>query len=208
MLRRKTKFVLGAVIATALVAFPVASVLAAGDTGDSVKPANTVFTDKSTHTTFTGKVLIAVTSTCTSSTVTGKTPASGLVLTIKPPTFTGCTDSIGGKDTIKTSGLWRAIYTDAANDEAAEKNPDGTNISIPKAGATVVSSAAPTCTITVAPNGPITISASYNDVTGVATFTNAPVLSSTSAACPGGATTSIAHFSASYKVTPILKDAS
>lgn len=211
MLRRKTKFVLTAAIATALLAVPVAA-LAAGDTDDSVKPANTAFTDASKHTTFTGTVAgVTVTSTCTSSIVRGKTPLSGLVLTIARPSFTGCTDNIppsGGTDTIKTFGVWKAAYVDAANDETAERNPDATTITIPKAGATLVSSIFPTCTITVAPNGPVTIRASYNDTTGVATFTNAPVLSSTSAACPGGATTSTAHFSASYKSTPILKDAS
>ena len=130
------------------------------------------------------------------------------MLTIAKPTFTGCKDSLGGTDTVTTSGIWKAAYVDAANDEATESNADATTITIPKGGATVVSSLVPTCVITVAPNAPATIKATYNETTGVATFANSAVPSSTSAACPGGATTGTAHFSASYKSTPILKDAS
>jgi hypothetical protein len=212
---RRIKFglAIGATSLVAAVGAPV--VLAAGDTDDNLSPANTtvkIALKAGTKTTFKGTLgTTAVTSTCTASTTSFKTPAKGLgPVNAATPTFTGCTDNLGGKDTVTANsknGSWAEKFVDAANDEAAEKSGDKTQLRIPKAGATVVSSLLPTCVITVAPNGPATITAAYNDV-NTSTFTNATLPVSTSAACPGGAKTGTATFSATYVSAPGVKDAS
>jgi hypothetical protein len=123
-----------------------------------------------TKMTFVGTITgISVTVTCTTFTGSGAVPAKGLSVTLsKPPTISGCTDSLGGTDTVvtnQTNGKWKLSEVDAANDEsAAEPNTgDKARLTIPKAGASFSSSILSGCTITAAPNGPASITGSYND---------------------------------------------
>jgi hypothetical protein len=180
-------------------AVPAQAVLAAG--GAHLTPANTrisVALKAGTKTTFVGKVAgVAVTQHCTASTDSFKTPAHGLgPVKLANPTFTGCTDSLKGTDTVTTSstnGKWTEKFLSAAR----------VRLTIPKAGATVVSSKAPTCVITVAPNGPASITGAY--VNGTTKFKNASLPASLSAGCPGGASTGTATYSATYVATPHVK---
>jgi hypothetical protein len=195
---------MAAVVAPAVIA-------AGGDSDDHVSPPNTTIKGSlkpGTKVIFVGTVAtIPVTEQCTASSTSGKTPASGLTTTITRPTFTGCTDSLHGKDTVKTTGTWKLTFIDAANDETAEKAGDKLKITIPIKGATVTSTAAPGCSITVAPTAAASVTGSYNDVNTL-TVTKAPVPARTSSGCPGGAKTSTATFSATYVLTPHMHDVS
>jgi hypothetical protein len=196
-------------------------IAATGDTDDHISPASTVVKaalKTGTKTTFTGTVGgIAVTQHCTGSSTSGKTPATGLgPFTTSPPTFTGCTDSLGGTDTVKTNatnGAWKITFLDKASEvETAAEGTGSTSgdkirITIPIKGATLTSSAAPTCTITVAPTAKANVTGAYNDINTL-TITNAPVPAATSAGCPGGAGTTTGHFSATYVLTPKMHDVS
>jgi hypothetical protein len=199
--------VIAAVVAPVVIA-------AGGDTDDHVSPANTTIKAKlkpGTKSTFVGKVTsITVTEHCTGSTTSGKTPARGLgPVPTTPPTFTGCTDSLNGKDTTKVTGTWKLKFVDAANDES-QKEPnsgDKLKIIIPMKGATVTSSFDPKCHITAAPTAVASVSGAYNDVNTLK-ITNAPLPAATSSGCPGGAHISTAHFSATYVLTPGMHDVS
>ena len=139
--------------------------------------------------------------TCTSSSISAKTPASGLALTLpSPPTFSGCTDNHGGTETVTTSGMWKLVFVDAANDESqAEPNSgDSLSLSIPAGGAKVTSSLLSSCPVT---NSAATVTAAYND-TNTATFTSPKIPGS---ACGISAT---ANFSGTYKTSTNVSDSS
>jgi hypothetical protein len=181
------------------------------DTDDFIQPGSTVVHTSlkpGTKTTLSATVAnVTVIQKCTASSTHGTTPAHGLVVTVAPVSFTGCTDNLGGNDTVTTTGIWHVTGVDAANDEAAEAPGDKLAITIPIKGATVTSTAAPGCTITVAPTAPAHPVGAYNDVNTV-TFTSAPVPIALSSGCPGGATTTTAHFTGTYILTPGVHDAS
>ena len=180
----------------------VATPAVLGAAGAHVSPANKtvkVALKAGTETAFTGKVAgVTTTSNCTSSTDSFKTPAHGLgPVKVANPTFTGCTDSLGGTDTVKTNstnGKWTEKFLSKSR----------VQLTIPKAGATLTSSKVPGCVITVAPSGPAKITAAYDGVK-TTTFKNASLSASTSAACPGHAATGNATFSATYVSTPHVK---
>jgi hypothetical protein len=133
-----------------------------------------------------------------------------LVVTVRPVSFTNCKDNLGGNDTAKTTGVWHMTGIDAPNDETStEPNSTGDKISVtvPVKGATVTSTAAPGCTITVAPTVPAHPTGAYNDVNQL-TLTAAPVPIALSSGCPGGAKTTTAHFWGTYILTPGVHDAS
>lgn len=96
---------------------------------------------------------------CTTATASGKTPAAGLSVTLpQPPTFSGCTDSLGGSDTVvtnQTNAKWKLVA-----------NSTGTlfTLKVPKAGATFTSSLVSGCVITVAPAGTASIKGAYDNV--------------------------------------------
>lgn len=193
--RKRLAIVLSATAAIA--ALTTTTVLAAGDTDDNISPPNTAFTaTNSGNVTFSGTINgVPVTVTCTTSMISGVTPATGLgPKDISDPTFTGCTDSLGGNDTVKTNhnnGSWQLTFIDVANEaenpDASEPNTgDSLKLGIPKAGATVVSSVLSTCTITVAPTAPTSITGAYDDMTTVK-FMNQSIATSGS-----GCTTSAA----------------
>jgi hypothetical protein len=198
-MNRRIRFGLAFAAASLVAAGGAQAVLAAG--GAHLTPANKqikVALKAGTQTTFVGKVgPVTVTQHCTSATDSFKTPAHGLgPVKVANPTFSGCTDSLKGTDTVTTSstnGKWTEKFLSASR----------VRLTVPKAGATVVSSVAPTCVITVAPSGPASITGAYAN--GRTKFNNASLPASTSAACPGGAATSTATFSATYVATPHVK---
>jgi hypothetical protein len=195
----------------ALTAIGAPLVLAAGETDDNIAPAST--TVKASliaggNAVFTGTVSgVTVTSTCKVSSTTFKTPAHGLgPVTTSNPVFTSCTDSLGGTDTVRTNstnGTWKATFIDVANDEAKEVLGDKLRLTIPKAGATIVSSVLSTCKITVAPSGPANAVANYNDVNR-AGLNKAPIPTSGT----GCTTSATGSFSAIYILSPGIHDAS
>jgi hypothetical protein len=195
---RRIKFGVACAAMCVVAATGAQAVLAAG--GAHLKPANThisVALKPGTTTTFAGKVAGAtVTQHCTASTDSFTTPAHGLgPVTLADPTFTGCTDSLGGTDTVTTTGKWTEKFL----------SPTRIRLTIPKDGATVVSSlpAVAGCVITVAPTGPAHITGAYAN--GTTTFVNVTLPSSTSAKCPGGAGKGTATYSATYVATPKVK---
>jgi hypothetical protein len=188
------------VLASTSVGFASTGTHKASDTDDhfSVK-AGTVITGNlksGTSVTFKGSIDgIALTVTCTTFTASGKAPATGLSATLPvPPTLSGCMDTLGGTDTVKTNstnGKWKIGEIDAPNDEAATEPNTGDKffITIPKAGATFTSSVLSACVITAAPNGPVKITGSYDDVS-TATVTNSTIPTSGSGCSSTSATTS------------------
>ena len=147
---------------------------AAGDSDDSLVPASTSFTATNS-----GNLTVAftvlgqtITVTCTSTTLSLTTPASGLSVNMQPPTVSGCTDNFGGTETVTTSGTWLLRLVDAPNDSSqAEPNTgDHLSLTVPTGGATVKSSLLP-CTISSTQS---TVRASYNDK-NKAKFTNQKV---------------------------------
>ena len=164
----------GLTATTALAAGGAARGAAAGDTDDSVSPASTnVTATNSGNLTVSFTVLgQTITVTCTSTTLSLKTPAHGLSVNLAPPTVSGCTDNFGGTETVTTSGPWKLAFVDAPNDESqAEPNTgDHLRLTVPTGGASVKSSLLP-CTITSTLS---TVRASYNDK-NTAKFTNQKV---------------------------------
>jgi hypothetical protein len=146
----------------------------AGDGDDSVSPANTnVMATNSGNLTVSFTVLGQnITVTCTSTTLSLTTPASGLSVTMAPPTVSGCSDNFGGTETVTTSGTWALRFVDARNDSAATEPNTGDHLllTVPTGGASVKSSLLP-CTITSTLS---TVRASYNDK-NKAKFTNQKV---------------------------------
>jgi hypothetical protein len=202
------------------------AVIAQGtDTDDFVQPVSTVVTTTSTKTVFVAQLGPAtVTSTCTHASTSGRTPAHGLVMAVKPMSFGTipghCTDNLGAHDAgdiYKTSGVWHITFLDAANDEAATEPNSGDRlvVTVPIKGITITMNFDPLCLITVAPTAPAHVVGAYNDANTL-TITKASVpisLTSTAApGCPGQAVGTTkdetAKFTATYVLTPGVHDAS
>ena len=194
----------------------LASATSTTDSDDHYKPASTLIKAKSTKAATTAAS--GITLTCTNSTTSGKTPATGLgVFATSAPKFndgytsTGaakpCTDSAGGTDVITTSGTWRVGFIDAAGDETvSEPNTgDRLKIVIPQGGAVDHNSFG--CVITLAPSAAFTLVGAYNDISKV-TFNvkNVPASVSGPSFCSPGASTG--SFQAVYTLSPGLSDAS
>jgi hypothetical protein len=194
-----------------------AVIAAAGDTDDFIQPASTVVQmslKPGTRMRFVFQEgATTVPSGCNASSTSGRTPAHGLVMAVKPMSFTNCNNAIAGRDNYKTSGVWHVTFLDAANDEASTEPNSGDRlvITVPIKGMTDVENMNPTCTLTVAPTAPAHMVGAYNDANTL-TITNAPVpisLTSTgSPGCIGGNGSSTAKFSATYVLTPGVHDAS
>lgn len=110
----------------------------------------------------------AITATCTKLSLAGKTPADGLSVALpKSPTISGCTDSLGGTDTVttnSTNGKWKVTWASASK----------ATITMPKAGVTLSSTLLPGCVITEAPTAAVKLTGTYNNINTV-TITNAKV---------------------------------
>ena len=133
----------------------------------SVKPG-TVVTGKSTNTVFNGTINgVPITVTCTNFTDKVKVTSSDKTSAVIPaPTINGCTDTLGGTDTIKTSskdGKWEL-----------KVNSTGKTLTlvIPKDGATFTSSVLSSCTIQAAPTKAVNVAGTYNSSNGTDTVSN------------------------------------
>ncbi len=196
----------GTLILVAPHAFASAHSSSAGDTDDNISPAGKVVTASlKSGTTFkaVGSIDgVAITVTCTKSSFKGTTPAKGLgpVKLAAPPTFSGCTDSLHGTDTVTTTGSWLLTFKDAANDEAKDSTADHLQLTVPKDGATFSSSILSACKVIVAPTGPVNELSSYNDAgTAVASNDTLPVQGQ-------GCSATTAKVSETLTVTPAIKD--
>jgi hypothetical protein len=196
---RSRKFTAAIVVAALVVAAVPAVVVASIITNaTAVAVKVTAKLNTNTVTQFTGKTgpLTGLVTTCTAST-TGFTLASrgGLgPFTLTLPTFTGCSDNLGGTDTIKSKGTWTDTYVNSTG----SPNPDQIKISIPKAGQTLVSSIAPACTITVQPSAAGSVLGTYDNA-GHLRLTNQTISYSAAGTCPTGTGTGTASFSTVLK---------
>ena len=202
MITRKTKFAVAVATATALAAFAPLVMAQATSTAHLV-PGNTlikVALQTGTKSVFSGTVQgVAVTVSCTASTTSFKTPATGLgPIVTSNPTFTGCTDTLGGKDTIKTNstaGTWKSTFVAGSGSKPAQLK-----LTVPKGGATVVSSILPSCTVTVAPTAAATAIATYNNLSTAAFHTVALPTAGT-----GCTTSATGKLTATYILKPGVK---
>jgi hypothetical protein len=170
------------------------------DTGDHFSlPAGTVVTGNlKAGTDFTANGIIdggSIIVTCTTFSTTGTVPASGLKIKIAPPTISGCTDSLGGTDTVntnQTNGKWSLKELDVAGtgDNSEPNTGDKAKLTIPKAGATFQSSIfGSACVIVVEPTAAGSVKGTYDDVNTMTfskvSFATAP---SASSVCTAGST--------------------
>jgi hypothetical protein len=142
-----------------------------------------------THLTAAGTIDgFAITVTCTSVGVAGKTPADGMVIKASSkPTITGCTDSLGGTDTVTTAGTWKVKWF----------SPTKAAVIVPKDGGTFTSTLVSGCTVTLAPSGAAKLAGSYtNDNTLTVSGAALPVTGS------GCTASSPAHLSFVLQVSP------
>ena len=136
---RSRKFIAVCVAAALTIAVVPAVVVASIITNATAVAVNvTAKLNTNTVTQFTGTSgpLKGLTLTCTASSTGFTLSSKGTGLGPMPltnPTFTGCKDSLGGTDTIKsnsTNGSWTTTYVNAAT----ATKPDMIKIGIPKAG--------------------------------------------------------------------------
>jgi len=224
MAERRARVGLAALFLTAatisLAPSPLATVLgrassAATDLDDHYKPANTTIIGRSSL------VSIAIPPTtpgftwqCTNSVIVQKTPATGLgTFKISPPTYNDgpgkpCRDNYFGTDTVISHGTWSVGFIDAPNDETGKEPNVGDRLKfiVPAGGVVVTTSAG--CTITFAPNGPLSAIGTYDDVKTFTVIGVVPIKAAGGIACPVGSTVTAAAFSVTYTLTPGLSDAS
>jgi hypothetical protein len=132
---------------------------------------------KGTTMTFQGTINgVPITVTCKSFVASGKTPAkaSDTLKLSAPPAITKCKDSLGGTDTIKTTGSWSLIVAS-----------DGSTLTlnIPKKGATFTSSVLKSCTIVAAPTKTFGVEGSYSTSTATDTVSGSEIPVTTSGTC-------------------------
>jgi len=148
-----------------------------------------------TNMTFAGSINgVALTVTCTTFSGSGQTPSSPskTVTLSAPPTISGCSDTLGGTDTIVTNannGPWKLTAS-------GKKGKYKLALDIPKAGATFTSNVLSSCVITAEPKkaGKVTGKYDGNDTTVV---TNAPIKTQGS-----GCSSSTASSSATVVLSP------
>jgi hypothetical protein len=145
-----------AVLATPAIGYSAVNSLPAGTkvTGSLVKGTDMIFNGHING--------VPITVTCTSFRSTGTVPSAGATsIDVSAPKITGCTDSIGGIDTI-TDNSKHGRWSLTANTTA----PYTMTLTIPKEGATFSSSVLPTCVITAAPTAPDPVTGNYNSKNG------------------------------------------
>jgi hypothetical protein len=99
---------------------------------------------------------VPVTVTCTGFSTSGITEDKP-ALKVSPPAISGCTDSLGGTDTIVTNSTYGSWKFKAVSATAMDLN-------IPMAAATFTSSAIGGCVVTWAPSSPAVVPGSYNGI--------------------------------------------
>jgi hypothetical protein len=140
------------------------------------------------------------TSTCNVVSAKFKVPTTGLKTTLipsgtpaQPIQFSGCSDSLGGTDTIASTGTWHITFKDAANDETqAEPNSgDRAVLKTPLNGATLSSSIDPSCVLTLDTTATSKITMAYDDRgTGTIAAGTVPGTVTAGSGCPAGMTVS------------------
>jgi hypothetical protein len=175
---RRARAVIGrigfaAIIAAAVIASTAVDASAAGGGHFTTPAPGTTVTGNlksGTDMVFKGTIDgVPITVNCTSFTGSGKTPKTGLSIKIAPPAITGCTDTLGGVDTIKTNatnGSWKVTEVLGTTDKA--------KLVIPKAGATFTSSLVGGCVITAEPAKAASVTGTYDNV-NTDTVTNAKI---------------------------------
>lgn len=93
---------------------------------------------------------------CTAATFAGITPKAGLVLPLPAAgdSIFGCTDSLGGTETVTVQGAWKLVFF----------GPKRAKLVIPQGGATIISTLG--CTNTLSPSASTALLGSY----GAGTF--------------------------------------
>jgi hypothetical protein len=203
-MKRRSRKLTAAIVAVALVVAVVPAVVVASIITNATAVAVKVSAKlkATTNAVLTGSTgpLAGLVTTCTASATgfTLTTKGGGLgPFTLTNPTFTGCTDNLGGTDTIKsnsTNGPWTDTYINSTG----SPNPDLIKINIPKAGQTLVSSIAPACTLTLDPAAAGSISGTYDNA-GNLQVTNQTLNYSAAGTCPTGTGSGTAHFSTALK---------
>ncbi|MFD7169898.1 hypothetical protein [Streptomyces violascens] len=121
--------------------------------------------------------------------------AGAVSVPINPPTFSGCSTSIGGVGvTASTNGAWSI--------SAQNGSPVAAGLTMPKGGFVLKTSGLAACTITASPTGPTTVPGTWtNGAPSSLAITDAPVPATVTGGflCPTGDQT--ATFSATYNVT-------
>jgi hypothetical protein len=201
--RKFTAAIAVAVLAIAAVPAVVVASIITNATAVGVNISAKLNTNTASQFTGTSGPLNGLTVTCTASTTGFVLSSKGTGLgpmTLNNPTFTGCKDSLGGTDTIKsnsTNGKWTTTYVNSPG----SPTPNQIKIGIPKAGQTLVSSVAPNCTITVQPTAAGSVAGSYDNaghlrLTGQSiSYTAAGAVG----ACPTGTGSGTASFSTVLK---------
>jgi hypothetical protein len=179
------KKALVAVLASIAMTFGVAATA-----GASLKPGTKV-SASSKDVVFKGDINgVPITVTCTSFKDSGTVTSSDKTsMAVGAPSITGCKDSLGGKDTIKTSGSWKLT-----------SNSSGSTVSlvIPKDGATFTSSVLSSCKIIAAPTGAVPVAGKYSSSKGTVTSTKAKIAVKGSG-CTAASTTETATITLSPK---------
>lgn len=157
--------------------------------GASLKPGTKV-TGTSSSVVFKGTINgVGITVTCKSFKDTGTVKSGDKTsMPVGAPSITSCKDSLGGTDTITTSGKWKLTV-----------NSSGKTVSlvIPKDGAVFTSSVLSSCKVIAAPNGPVPVSGAYSSSKGTVKSSNAPI-----AVKGSGCTASTASETATIKLSP------
>ena len=161
MLSMRKKAAVGAIASGAM------ALLLVAPAGASVKPGTTV-TGTSKHVVFKGSINgAAITVTCTSFKDSGTVKKGDKTsMAVGKPKITGCHDSLGGTDTITTSGSWKLTVN---------KSGSTVDLVIPKDGATFKSSILPTCKVIAAPTKAAPVAGKYSRSAGTAKSTNAKI---------------------------------
>ncbi|MFI1967951.1 hypothetical protein BLA24_21900 [Streptomyces cinnamoneus] len=134
----------------------------------------------------------------------GNTNASGPVSSgINAPTYSDCTSSLPVDVSVTTSGTWTVSMQNGS--------PITASLTIPTGGFVLKSSGLANCTITAAPDGPVTFPATFTNGSGGTpsriTVADAEVAVKVTGGfgCPTAATTSV--FNAVYDVTDVTDPA-
>ncbi len=198
--KKFTAAVVVAVLAVAAVPAVVVASIVTNATGIAANISTKLKTNSNSILTGTSGPLNGIVSTCTGSVSQFQLSDKGGGLgpfTLAKPTFTGCTDNLGGTDTITsniTNGHWTATYVNSTG----SPNPNTITLGVPKAGQTLTSSAVPGCTVTLFPSAAGTISGTY-DNNGNLQFSNQALTYSAAGSCPTGTGPGNATFSTALK---------
>lgn len=195
-----------AATADALAAAGPTTVTPAGHHFSATLTGNAVFTAGST--TMTCTVSASVPTTGANNQIPaapGNHNAAGPVSApINPPTFSGCSTSIGGVGVTVTSNSTNGNWSISAQ----AGSPITAGLTIPKGGVVLKTSGLASCTITASPAGPSTVSGNWtNGAPSKLAISGAPVSANVTGGffCPTGNQT--ATFSATYQVKDVTDPA-